>query len=53
MFYLGALIFTLLNKLTDINLEKEYPELKKLIDSYNGDDALKEFYEKSYIKDSF
>ena len=51
--YLGALIFTLLNKLTDINLEKEFPELKKLIDSYKGDDSLKEFYEKFYIKDSF
>ncbi len=50
--YLGSLILSLLNRLNEVNLEKEFPELKKLMDSYNGEDALKEYYEKYYIKDS-
>ena len=50
--YFGSLIYTLLNRLNEINLEKEFPELKKLMDSYKGEDALKDFYEKFYIKDS-
>ena len=50
--YLGSLILSLLNRLKEIDLEKEFPELKKLIDSYNAKDALKEFYDKYYIKDS-
>ena len=47
--YFGALIFSMLNSLKGINMEKEFPELKKLMDSYKGEDALKEFYEKYYI----
>ena len=51
--YLGSLILSLLEIiLKEVNLEKEFPELKKLIDSYNSDDALKEYYEKYYIRDS-
>ena len=30
-------------------MEKEYPQLKKLMDSYKSEDALKEFYDKYYI----
>ena len=47
--YFGALIFSMLNALKEIDMEKEYPELKKLMDSYKSEDALKEFYEKYYI----
>ena len=47
--YLGALIFSMLKSLKEIDMEKEFPELKKLMDSYKGEDALKEFYEKYYI----
>ena len=47
--YFGALIFSMLKSLEEIDMEKEFPELKKLIDSYKGEDALKEFYEKYYI----
>ena len=50
--YLGSLIYSLLDRLTEINIVKEFPDLKKLLDSYNGEDGLKEFYEKYYIKDS-
>lgn len=50
--YFGALIFTIVERLKDINLEKEFPDFKKLMDSYKGEDALKEYYEKYYIKDS-
>ena len=51
--YFGALIFTVLNiKLPEIDLGKEFPELKKLMDSYKGEDALKDYYEKHYIKDA-
>ena len=47
--YFGALIFSMLKSLKEIDMEKEFPELKKLMDSYKGEDALKEFYEKYYI----
>ena len=47
--YFGALIFSMLNSLKEINMEKEFPELKKLLDSYKTGDELKEFYEKYYI----
>ena len=47
--YFGALIYSMLNSLKEINMENEFPELKKLLDSYKNDDALKEFYEKYYI----
>ena len=47
--YFGALIYSMLKSLQEIDMEKEYPELKKLLDSYKNDDALKEFYEKYYI----
>ena len=50
--YFGSLILALFNILKEIDLEKEFPELKKLIDSYKGEDALKDYYEKHYIKDS-
>ena len=33
-------------------MEKEFPELKKLMDSYKAEDALKEYYEKYYINTS-
>ena len=39
----------MLKSLEEIDMEKEFPELKKLIDFYKGEDALKEFYEKYYI----
>ena len=47
--YFGALIFSMLNSLKEINMEKEFPELNKLMESYKSEDALKEFYEKYYI----
>ena len=50
--YFGALIFNIVDKLKEINLEKEFPDFNKLMDSYKGEDALKEYYEKYYIKDS-
>ena len=52
--YFGALIYTLtkIDRLKEINFEKEFPELQKLMDSYKGEDALKEYYEKYYIKGS-
>ena len=51
--YLGSLILSLLEiRLKEVDLEKEFPELKKLMDSYKSEDALKEYYEKYYIKDS-
>jgi hypothetical protein len=30
-------------------MEKEYQKLKKLMDSYKNEEALKEFYDKYYI----
>ena len=39
----------MLNSLKEINMEKEFPELNKLMESYKSEDALKEFYEKYYI----
>ena len=47
--YFGALIYSMLNSLKEIDMEKEFPELKKLLDFYKSDNALKEFYEKYYI----
>ena len=47
--YFGALIYSMLNSLKEINMETEFPELKKLLDFYKNDNALKEFYEKYYI----
>jgi glutathione S-transferase len=47
--YFGALIFSMLNSLKEIDMEKEFPYLKKLLDSYKAEEALKEFYEKYYI----
>ena len=47
--YFGALIYSMLNSLKEIEMEKEFPELKKLLDFYKSDNALKEFYEKYYI----
>jgi len=47
--YFGALIYSMLKSLEEINMEKEFPELKKLMDSYKSKDALGEFYEKYYI----
>ena len=47
--YFGALIFSMLKSLKEIDMEKEFRNLKKLIVSYKGEDALKEFYEKYYI----
>ena len=47
--YFGALIFSMLKSLKEIDMEKEYPQLKKLMDSYKSEDALKEFYDKYYI----
>ena len=47
--YFGALIYSILHRLNEVNLEKEFPELKKLMDSYKGEDALKDFYDKYYI----
>ena len=39
----------MLKSLKEIDMEKEYPQLKKLMDSYKSEDALKEFYDKYYI----
>lgn len=47
--YFGALIYSMLNSLKEIDMEKEFPALKKLLDFYKSDNALKEFYEKYYI----
>ena len=47
--YFGALIYSMLNSLREIDMEKEFPALKKLLDFYKSDNALKEFYEKYYI----
>ena len=49
--YFGTLVFIIADKLK-ISLEKEFPELYKLIESYKGEDALKDYYEKYYIKDA-
>ena len=51
--YFGALIYSMLNSLKEIEMEKEFPELKKLLDFYKSDNALKEFYEKYYINSIF
>ena len=47
--YFGALIYSMLNSLKEIDMEKEFPALKKLLDFYKSDNSLKEFYEKYYI----
>ena len=47
--YFGALIFSMLKSLKEIDMEKEFPQLKKLMDSYKNEDSLKEFYDKYYI----
>ena len=43
----------MLNSLKEIDMEKEFPELKKLLDFYKSDNSLKEFYEKYYINSIF
>ena len=51
--YFGSLLYAMImNVLKEIDLAKEFPELNKLMESYKGEDALKEYYEKYYIKDS-
>ena len=50
--YFGSLIFCMLKFMKEVDLEKEFPEFKKLMDSYQGEDALKEYYEKYFIKDA-
>ena len=50
--YFGCLIKSILRTLDEINIEKEFPELAKLMKSYeNG--PLKEYYEKYFIDSKY
>lgn len=49
--YFGCLVKSILRRVPEINLEKEFPVLDKLIKSYE-DGPLKEYYEKHYLKDT-
>ena len=49
--YFGTLVFIIADRLK-VDIAKEFPELHKLIESYKGEDALKDYYEKYYIKDA-